>query len=83
MRDPFILKSIMAGQRLRRESRPFARICRDVRLTTQPLILAILGTVVFLGTALVFTQASSSGQRFPTESLPEVSLETEENPVSE
>lgn len=83
VRDPFILKSIVAGQRLRRESHPFARICRDFRLTTQPFVLAILGTAVFLGTALVFAQTSSSGQPIPTESLPSMSLGTEENPPSE
>jgi hypothetical protein len=47
VRDPFTLKCLATEQRLRRESRPIARIYRDFALICRPLVLlALLGSVV-------------------------------------
>lgn len=62
VRDPFAARQLTSGQKLRRESRPLARICRDFKLTTHPLLLAVLGGAVFLGTAFAVSQTIPLGQ---------------------
>ena len=50
VRDPFAIKHLSMGQSLRRQSRPLARLRRDLCRQYLPL-LAIAGSVVFLGFA--------------------------------
>ena len=58
MRDPFSLKQLTVGKMLRRESRPLARIQRDLGIGKRLPLLAILGSAVFLGFAIVATDKS-------------------------
>ncbi len=58
MRDPFSLKQLTVGKMLRRESRPLARIQRDFGLGKHFPLIAILGSVVFLGCAIAATEQS-------------------------
>lgn len=62
VRDPFARKQLASGQQLRRESHPFARMRRDFKLTTHPLLLAVLGGAVFFGTAFAVAQTTSLWQ---------------------
>lgn len=48
VRDPFAVKQLSMGQSLRRQSRPLARLRRDLCRQYLPM-LAIAGSVVFLG----------------------------------
>jgi len=61
VRDPFTLKRLTSVQVLRRESHPLARLWRDFKLSSYPLLLAALGSAVLLGSALLLTQNSSVG----------------------
>ncbi|PSB20768.1 hypothetical protein C7B69_16175 [filamentous cyanobacterium Phorm 46] len=58
VRDPFSLKQLTVGKMLRRESRPLARIQRDLGIGKHFSLLAILGSAVFLGFAIVATEQS-------------------------
>jgi hypothetical protein len=58
VRDPFSLKQLAVGKMLRRESRPLARIQRDLGIGKHLGLLAILGSAVFLGFAIVATEKS-------------------------
>ena len=58
MRDPFSLKQLTVGKMLRRESRPLARIQRDFGLGKHFPLIAILGSVVFFGSAIAATEKS-------------------------
>ena len=63
MRDPFSLKQLTVGKMLRRESRPLARIQRDLGIGKHFPLLAILGSAVFLGFAIVATDQSLARQQ--------------------
>lgn len=66
MRDPFSLKQLTVGKMLRRESRPLARIQRDLGIGKYFGLLAILGSAVFLGLAIATTEQSLPRQQsFP------------------
>jgi hypothetical protein len=58
VRDPFSLKQLAVGKMLRRESRPLARIQRDLGIGKHLGLLAILGSAVFLGFAIAATDQS-------------------------
>ncbi len=55
VRDPFILQKLAMGRSLRRQSRPLARILRDVGLARHSSIWAIVGGLILLG--LTFSMA--------------------------
>jgi len=63
VRDPFSLKQLTVGKMLRRESRPLARIQRDLGIGKHFPLLAILGSAVFLGFAIVATDQSLARQQ--------------------
>lgn len=66
VRDPFSLKQLTVGKMLRRESRPLARIQRDLGIGKYFGLLAILGSAVFLGLAIATTEQSLPRQQsFP------------------
>jgi transposase-like protein len=58
VRDPFSLKQLTVGKMLRRESRPLARIQRDLGIGKHFPLLALLGSAVFLGFAIASTDQS-------------------------
>ncbi len=58
VRDPFSLKQLTVGKMLRRESRPLARIQRDLGIGKHFPLLALLGSAVFLGFAIATTEQS-------------------------
>jgi hypothetical protein len=58
VRDPFSLKQMTVGKMLRRQSRPLARLQRDFGFGKHFPLLAILGSVVFLGCAIAATEQS-------------------------
>lgn len=63
VRDPFSLKQLTVGKMLRRESRPLARIQRDLGIGKYFGLLAILGSAVFLGFAIATTEQSLPRQQ--------------------
>ncbi|MCL6432812.1 MAG: hypothetical protein K6T90_01135 [Leptolyngbyaceae cyanobacterium HOT.MB2.61] len=67
VRDPFAFKHLMTGQWLRQQSHPLARIRRDFKTASNPILLVVLSSVVFLGTALVLLQGSPSEQSRPNQ----------------
>lgn len=76
VRDPFTLKRLATGEMLRRESRPLARMGRDLKQTPYPLLLAVLGGAVVLGGILSIFYHSSSRQGFPAgESNPTMNIQ--------
>jgi len=56
VRDPFTLNHLATGQMLRRESRPLARIQRDFRLIIPSIVWTVLGSAIFMGTAVFLVQ---------------------------
>ncbi|TAG88869.1 MAG: hypothetical protein EAZ09_25500 [Oscillatoriales cyanobacterium] len=58
VRDPFSLKQLTVGKMLRRESRPLARIQRDLGIGKRLPLVALLGSAVFLGFAIASTDQS-------------------------
>ena len=58
VRDPFSLKQLTVGKMLRRESRPLARLQRDLGIGKYFGLLALLGSAVFLGFAISATDQS-------------------------
>lgn len=71
MRDPFTLRYLATEKMLRRESHPLARIARDFRYAARPVLLAVLGTAVFIGTSLLLAQTSPLESHSPSqEGLP-------------
>ena len=53
-----LVLQLTVGKMLRRESRPLARIQRDFGLGKHWTLIAILGSVVFFGCAIVATEQS-------------------------
>jgi hypothetical protein len=58
VRDPFTLNHIATGQMLRRESRPLARIQRDFRFAIPSILWTVLGSAIFMGTAVFLVQSA-------------------------
>ncbi|AFZ58950.1 hypothetical protein H6G54_23960 [Anabaena cylindrica FACHB-243] len=59
VRDPFTWKQIMISSALRRQSRPLARMIRDLILLKGPLVALAVGGVILL-TAVVMTQEKTN-----------------------
>jgi hypothetical protein len=59
VRDPFTWKQIMMSSALRRQSRPLARMIRDLVLLKRPLVALVMGGVILL-TTVVMTQEKTS-----------------------
>jgi hypothetical protein len=76
VRDPFTSPPTFEGteQMLRRESRPIARIRRDLRLL-KPLMLGTLGGAVVFGIASIVLQNPSLRQYLPFQSAPPMQVE--------
>ena len=64
VRDPFALRQRVTSHRLRRQSRPLARILRDSGISKHSPLLAMLGTLLLLGFTMA-TVSEVSHQRFP------------------
>ena len=52
VRDPFTLKQLAVGRMLRRQSRPLARVLRDVGFTKRPSLIGVLASAVIVSVAL-------------------------------
>lgn len=59
VRDPFTWKQIFISSALRRQSRPLARIIRDLVLLQRPLVALAMGSVILL-TTIAITQEKTS-----------------------
>ncbi|MEA5552000.1 hypothetical protein VB713_13705 [Anabaena cylindrica UHCC 0172] len=59
VRDPFTWKQIMISSALRRQSRPLARMIRDLVLLKRPLVALAMGGVILL-TTIAITQEKTS-----------------------
>lgn len=79
VRDPFTLNPLATGQMLRRESHPLARIRRDYKLTGPSVLWTVLGSAIFLGTALFLVQTSPMKQQTPPQTPPPVKVERSPN----
>ncbi|MGL5061730.1 MAG: hypothetical protein ACRC62_17315 [Microcoleus sp.] len=53
VRDPFCLKQLSVGKMLRQQSRPLARIQRDFGIGKPLSLIALLGSAVVFGFAIV------------------------------
>ena len=62
VRDPFAFKQLNQGQLLRQQSHPLARFWRDLKVSSQPFLLATFGSALLVGVALVFYQGGVSSQ---------------------
>jgi uncharacterized protein YbaR (Trm112 family) len=62
VRDPFTWKQIFISSALRRQSRPLARIIRDLVLLQRPLVALAMGSVILL-TTLAITQETTSNNK--------------------
>ncbi|MDX2228315.1 MAG: hypothetical protein NW220_01665 [Leptolyngbyaceae cyanobacterium bins.349] len=49
VRDPFRLRQLITERSLRRESHPFYRILRDLRVTRPNLLVALLASALLVG----------------------------------
>lgn len=65
VRDPFTLKKLAVGRMLRRQSRPLARILRDVGIIKHPSAIAVLGSLVLLGCTLAILEGLTTKETFP------------------
>jgi hypothetical protein len=68
VRDPFTLRHLEIGRTLRRQSRPLARILRDVGLTKPSSFLGILAGAALAGVTIA-TVEGWTPQRNPFENL--------------
>lgn len=76
VRDPFTLNSLATGHRLRRESRPLARMRRDFRPTGLSVVWTVVGSAIFMGTALFLMQTVPIKQKpLAQPALPTTSVE--------
>jgi hypothetical protein len=70
VRDPHSCKQVMVTHVLRRQSRPWARIIRDLGSFKRPVAVLAVGSIFLLGIS-VFTLDSLSNQQSPWERLVE------------
>lgn len=68
VRDPFTLKQLAVGRLLRRQSRPVARILRDVGIAKRPSLWAVLAGIMVAGLTFA-TLDTWSPERNPVEGL--------------
>lgn len=62
VRDPFNLRNLAVGRMLRRQSRPFARILRDCRLTKPSSLIGVLAGVAISCLALATIEGWTAGR---------------------
>lgn len=79
VRDPFTL-NLAAGHRLRRQSRPYARMWRDLQLTPYPLILGLLGSAIFFW-SLVAVLRTNPPDPVPQDAPPTLQREESDRPL--
>ncbi|MBK1987078.1 hypothetical protein A0J48_005925 [Sphaerospermopsis aphanizomenoides BCCUSP55] len=66
VRDPFIWKQILMASALRRQSRPLARMIRDLVLIQRPLVALAMGGVILLATIAATQEMTNYKQQvFP------------------
>jgi hypothetical protein len=53
VRDPFALRHLATTRRLRRESRPLARIFRDYGIARYASVVTVLSGLIFIGITLM------------------------------
>ncbi|HEY9866366.1 MAG TPA: hypothetical protein V6D21_19500 [Candidatus Obscuribacterales bacterium] len=63
VRDPFCFQQCGVAQMLRRQSRPFARLRRDLSLTRGLPLLAVISSLLFLGIAVTVTEKLNLNNR--------------------
>lgn len=81
VRDPFTFRQLAVGRMLRRQSRPLARILRDVGLAKPPALLGVLASAVVAGVAFVAIDGFLSADRHPFQGLLEQVTEVFESTV--
>ncbi len=69
VRDPFSGKQVLVAQLLRRQSRPWARIIRDLGSIKRPFVYAAIGMLIVC--ASVFTIESVNRQQNPSNQVVE------------
>jgi len=65
VRDPLTLKRLTVERVLRRQSRPFARILRDLGLTKYPSAIAVVSGALVLGLTFVMLGGPKLGSLLP------------------
>lgn len=68
VRDPFHLRQLGMERSLRRESHPFYRILRDLRLTRPNVFVALLAGSLLVGVLSVFSEKFASKTASPPQS---------------
>lgn len=82
VRDPFTFKRLAVARMLRRQSRPLARILRDIGLTKPQAILGVLAGAVIAGVAFVALDGLAITERNPFQGLVEQVTELFESSVN-
>jgi hypothetical protein len=63
VRDPFTWKKMMMSSSLRRQSRPLARIIRDLFLLKRPLFALVFGFAILMTTIAVTQESTNYNQK--------------------
>ncbi|MFM2063609.1 MAG: hypothetical protein RLZZ507_3280 [Cyanobacteriota bacterium] len=63
VRDPFTWKQIVISSALRRQSRPLARMVRDLLLLKRPFLALAMGCAVLLTTIAITQESTSHNQQ--------------------
>jgi hypothetical protein len=63
VRDPFTWKQIVISSALRRQSRPLARMIRDLLLLKRPFLALAMGCAVLLTTIAITQESTSHNQQ--------------------
>ncbi len=72
VRDPHNCKQIILAHMLRRQSRPWARIIRDLGFLKRPSVLVALGSAILLGVSVISLESLNHQQNPLQEILEEV-----------
>lgn len=70
VRDPHNCKQVVVAHLLRRQSRPWARIVRDLGFLKRPSVLVALGSAILLGVSVISLE-SLNHQPLPVEGVVE------------
>jgi hypothetical protein len=65
VRDPFTWKQIVISSALRRQSKPLARIVRDLVLLKRPLLALAMGSAILLSTIAITQESTSNHPQIP------------------
>lgn len=60
VRDPYKVKQLVVNEKLRRQSRPLARILRDFGILQRPSLIVALGSCILFGVSFMTLESLNS-----------------------